>query len=295
MEVSDLSSTETLQDHPGPGGKAPEPNTPSTGPLPVLGDPGHASIVKSLKERVPQILKLGTPDAPRAIVVVTAHWSEAHPTISSAASHQLYYDYGGFPKESYQLKYPAPGSPEAAGEVKAALEDAGFQPVMDEKRGWDHGVFIPFLLINPEADVPIVQLSVLRSEDPGEHVRLGRALSALRDSNVAIVGSGFASLHNLPNMFALMGGHPSVVRELKSKTKAWNHALTDAVLEEDVQERGKKLAGWRSLPHAYDMHPRNGAEHFMPLLVCAGAGGDEKGEMYKDDFHGVDICSYYWS
>lgn len=263
--------------------------------MPVLGDPGHAAIVKSLQKRVPEILKLGTPEAPRAIVVVTAHWSEPQPTISSASSHQLYYDYGGFPKESYQLKYPAPGSPETALEVKAALEGAGFRPVMDEKRGWDHGVFIPFLLINPKADVPIVQLSVLRSEDPAEHVRMGRALSALRDSNVAIVGSGFASLHNLPNLFALMSGNSSAARELKPKTKEWNQALTDAVLEPDVQEREDRLAGWRKFPHSYDMHPRNGAEHFMPLLVCVGAGGDEKGQAYKDDFHGVDVYSYYWS
>lgn len=265
------------------------------GPLPVLGDPGHAEITKSLQTRVPEILKLGTPDAPRAIVVVTAHWSETQPTISSASSHQLYYDYGGFPRESYQLKYPAPGSPEVAGEVKTVLEKAGFKPVMNEKRGWDHGVFIPFMLINPKADVPIVQLSVLRSEDPAEHIRMGRALSTLRDSNVAIVGSGFASFHHLPNMFALMGGEPSIARELKVKTKAWNQALSDAVLEKEVQERENKLAGWRKFPHAYDMHPRNGAEHFMPLLVCVGAGGDEKGGVFKDVFHGVDILSYHWA
>lgn len=263
--------------------------------MPILGDPGHASIVESLKTRVPEILKLGTPDAPRAIVVVTAHWSEQQPSISSGRSHQLYYDYGGFPKESYQLKYPAPGSPEAAGDVKRALEEAGFKPVMDEKRGWDHGVFIPFLLINPKADVPIVQLSVLRSEDPAEHMRMGRALSTLRDSNVAIVGSGFASLHNMQLMRALMSGQSSVAGGLKSKVATWNTALTDAVLEEDDHEKEEKLTGWRKLPHAYDMHPRYGAEHFLPLLVCVGAGGGDKGKMYKDDFHGVDICSFHWS
>ncbi|KAK7731536.1 hypothetical protein SLS53_008776 [Cytospora paraplurivora] len=246
------------------------------GPMPILGDPGHANIVRSLQKRVPEILKLGTPDAPRAIVVVTAHWSEPQPAISSGRTHQLYYDYSGFPKETYQLKYPAPGSPEVAEDVKKALEGAGFKPVLNEKRGWDHGVFIPFLLINPKADVPIVQLSVMQSEDPAEHIRLGRALSTLRDSNVAILGSGFASLHNLPLMFALMGGDPTVTKVVKSKTKVWNQALTSAVLESDVQAREKKLACWRDLPHAYDMHPRYGAEHFMPLLVCVGAGGDEK-------------------
>ena len=265
------------------------------GPLPVLGDPGHASIVKSLKKRVPEILKLGTPEAPRAIVVVTAHWSEAQPTISCGRAHSLYYDYGGFPREAYQLEYPAPGSPEVAGEVKKALEGAGLRPVLDEKRGWDHGVFIPFMLIRPAADVPIVQLSVLRSEDPGEHIRMGRALSTLRDSNVAIVGSGFASLHNFALMRPLMGGDPSAVKEVRAVTGVFNKALTDAVQEKDPQERERRLVGWRDLPRAYDIHPRHAAEHFMPLLVCAGAGGHERAGAYKDDFGGVDIWSYHWS
>ncbi|KAG8159231.1 hypothetical protein KVR01_010892 [Diaporthe batatas] len=265
------------------------------GPMPVLGDPGHASIVKSLKKRVPEILRLGTPEAPRAIVVVTAHWSEAQPTISSGRSHSLYYDYGGFPREAYQLKYPAPGSPEVAGEVKKALENVGLKPVLNEKRGWDHGVFIPFMLINPAADVPIVQLSVLQSEDPEEHIRMGRALSTLRDSNVAIVGSGFASLHDFALMRPLMSGDASAVGHIKTVTSEFNKVLTDVVQEKDSQERARKLAEWRKFPRAYDIHPRYGAEHFMPLLVCAGAGGDEKAGAYKDDFGGVDIWSYFWS
>lgn len=266
--------------------------------MPVLGDPAHEQIVQSLKERVPAILKLSTPEAPRAIVVVTAHWSEAQPTISSAPSHSLYYDYGGFPREAYSLKYPAPGSPEVANQVKKALEEAKFQPVLDPKRGWDHGVFIPFLLIHPAADIPIIQLSVLTSQDPREHLRMGRALSSLRDTNIAIVGSGFASFHNLPLMFSLMGSPgnaSSAARTVQSRAKEWNEVLTASALEEKQAVREEKLVKWRNFPHAYDMHPRRGAEHFMPLLVCAGAGGDSPGKGYKDDFLGVDIWSYYWA
>lgn len=103
--------------------------------MPLLGDPNHKDIVKSLKTRVPKILRLGTPDAPRAIVLVTAHWSEATPTISNAEKHQLYYDYGGFPPETYKLKYDAPGSPSVAKEVYEALSSAGLEPKMDRKRG----------------------------------------------------------------------------------------------------------------------------------------------------------------
>ena len=105
------------------------------GPLPLLGDPNHKDIVRSLKNRVPKILRLGTPDAPRAIIVVTAHWSTTTPTISNAEKHPLYYDYGGFPPESYKLKYDAPGSPSVAQEVYQELSAAGLKPKMDAKRG----------------------------------------------------------------------------------------------------------------------------------------------------------------
>lgn len=105
------------------------------GPMPVLGDPGHAPLIKSLSERVPKILGLGTPSAPRAIVLVTAHWGERQPTISNANKHELLYDYGGFPPEAYKLKYDAPGSPEVAGEVFEALKKAGLDPVVNSRRG----------------------------------------------------------------------------------------------------------------------------------------------------------------
>jgi hypothetical protein len=105
------------------------------GPMPLLDDPGHREITRSLKTKVPKILKLGTPDAPRAILLVTAHWSTSKVTISSGSRHELYYDYGGFPPETYTIKHDAPGSPEVAGEVEKALIDAGIECVKDAKRG----------------------------------------------------------------------------------------------------------------------------------------------------------------
>jgi aromatic ring-opening dioxygenase catalytic subunit (LigB family) len=268
--------------------------TTNPGPLPVLGDPAHKDIVNSLRHRVPKILKLDTPDAPRAIVVITAHWSTSRPTISSGKKHSLLYDYFGFPPEAYKLKYDAPGSPEVAEEVRRAFAEAGLDPVMDDERPWDHGVFIPFLLINPSANIPIVQLSVLESEDPATHLSMGRALGTLRDSNVAIVGSGFASFHNLPLMRKVMSsGSPGAVGAL---TREWSAALTPAVTEVEQSKREARLSKWREFPHAYDMHPRNGAEHFLPLLVIAGSAGekDGKAKAYKDDFIGLDIWTYYW-
>jgi aromatic ring-opening dioxygenase catalytic subunit (LigB family) len=280
--------------------------------MPVLGNGGdNADMAQSLRTKVPKILKLGTPNAPRAIVLVTAHWSQRHPTISSAEKPSLYYDYRGFPPETYQLKYPAPGSPEVAQLVKRAMEDEGLKPELDSRRGacatfpfraliislltpllgWDHGVFVPLLLVNPKADVPVVQVSVLASEDPAAHFAMGRALNRLRDSNIAIVGSGFASLHNLREMLSL---NPRSVGQIKPKIDAWNAALGDAVMQATTKEREAKLLHWREFPHAYETHPASAAEHFMPLLVCASAAGDQVGKAYKDDYHGLDMFSYYW-
>ncbi|KAM0561529.1 hypothetical protein ACHAPJ_003412 [Fusarium lateritium] len=265
------------------------------GPMPVLGDPSHKDIVYSLKNRVPKILKLGTPDQPRAIVLVTAHWSTRNPTISSGASHKLLYDYYGFPRESYALKYPAPGHPEIANEIADALKAEGLTPQLDPERGWDHGVFIPLLLVNPKADIPVVQVSVLDSEDPDEHLRMGKALGKLRANNVAIVGSGFASFHNIRAMMALGSAGPEQQAQFRTLSDEWSQALSDATLKKDTDERWKALKGWRKFPYADMMHPPRGGEHFMPLLVCAGAAGDgEETKKYSDEYVGVEISTFYW-
>jgi hypothetical protein len=105
------------------------------GPMPLLGDPSHAAITKSLKTKVPKVLKLGTPEAPKAVVLVTAHWSTSKVTVSSGSKHGLLYDYYGFPPESYEIKHDAPGSPEVAGQVAKALEEVGIECEKDAKRG----------------------------------------------------------------------------------------------------------------------------------------------------------------
>jgi aromatic ring-opening dioxygenase catalytic subunit (LigB family) len=262
--------------------------------MPLLGDKNHESIVYSLKNRVPKILGLGTPSAPRAIVLVTAHWSTPKPTISSSDNHALYYDYYGFPPETYELKYPAAGDAQLAQEIKSVFEDQGLGGSLDPKRGWDHGVFIPMLLINPAANVPIVQVSVLESEDPERHLRMGVALSKLREKNIAIVGSGFASFHNLMEMRSLRSDG-AAARELKAASDEWNRALTSAATAAKRDDRWNGLKAWRHLPHANRMHPPHGGEHFMPLIVCAGAAGDgEEARVYKDQFLGIDIFTYYW-
>ncbi|KAH7308124.1 Extradiol ring-cleavage dioxygenase, class III enzyme, subunit B [Stachybotrys elegans] len=265
------------------------------GPMPILEPSGgiHKDVVSSLKTRVPKILGVGTPSQPRAIVLVTAHWQTPQPTVTSAAKPDLLYDYYGFPAEAYSLKYPAPGEPSVAQKVREAFAAQGFEAVLDPERGWDHGVFVPLLLALPQCEIPIVQVSILASQDASAHLRLGAALAPLRADNIAIVGSGFASFHNLPKMRSLMGGGGGggvVLGQLQE----WNAALKQAVTSEDSEERWRRLEGWRDFPHADVAHPPRGADHFMPLLVAAGAAGAEKTRMYKDMFLGVEIYTFYW-
>ncbi|KAF1844190.1 Extradiol aromatic ring-opening dioxygenase [Cucurbitaria berberidis CBS 394.84] len=260
------------------------------GPMPLLGDPSHKEITNSLKTKVPRILKLGTSDQPKAIVLVTAHWSTNKVTISSGSKYGLLYDYYGFPPETYEIKHNAPGSPEVAELVEKALKDAGVECNKDTERDWDHGVFVPMKLIDPKAKIPIVQLSVLASESPAQSYAIGRALSTLRSQNVAIIGSGFATFHNLRLMFSGTSDTP----QFKQQNVEWSKAVTDAAMTNNDVEREKKFTQWRSWPESFVMHPRGGAEHFLPLIVCAGAAGESAGRNYADDFRGLDMWSYYW-
>ena len=145
-------------------------------------------------------------------------------------------------------------------------------------------------LIDPSATTPIVQLSVLASEDPAQSYANGRALSTLRSQNIAIIGSGFATFHNLRLMFSGASSTP----EFKKQNTEWSRAVTEAAMTDDDKGRGDKFEHWRTWPAAYTMHPRGGAEHFLPLIVCAGAAGTTSGRKYADDFMGVDMWSYYW-
>jgi|TARA_R110002003_G_scaffold107_6_gene8997 aromatic ring-opening dioxygenase catalytic subunit (LigB family) len=145
-------------------------------------------------------------------------------------------------------------------------------------------------LIDPPAKVPIVQLSVLASESPSQSYAIGQALASLRAQNIAIVGSGFATFHNLRLMFSGVSSTP----DFQKQNTDWSDAVTDAAMTDDVEGRAKKFEDWRKWPNAYTMHPRGGAEHFLPLIVCAGAAGTTKGRKYSDDFRGVNMYSYYW-
>jgi aromatic ring-opening dioxygenase catalytic subunit (LigB family) len=147
------------------------------------------------------------------------------------------------------------------------------------------------LLINPKADIPIVQLSVLSSDSPAEHFAMGRALAPLRDKGIAVIGSGMPTFHNLRLMFSGAASSPA----FKKRNKVWSDRLTSTVETLDEEERGKKFDNWRDWDGAKEAHPQGGVEHFLPLVVCAGAGGQGKAGAFADDVMGNDQYSYYWS
>jgi aromatic ring-opening dioxygenase catalytic subunit (LigB family) len=145
-------------------------------------------------------------------------------------------------------------------------------------------------LIDPSAKTPIVQLSVLASESPAQSYAIGKALYNLRAQNIAIIGSGFATFHNLRLMFSGVSSTP----DFKKKNIDWSNAVTDAAMTGDADARARKFENWREWPNAYQMHPKGGAEHFLPLIVTAGAAGPTAGRKYADAFGGLDMWSYYW-
>jgi aromatic ring-opening dioxygenase catalytic subunit (LigB family) len=197
------------------------------------------------------------PTPPRAIVVITAHWETPEVAITAQTSPDLVYDYGGFPPHTYQLTYPAPGSPALAERIGGLLGDAGIAHRYETQRGWDHGVFIPLKVMRPEADIPVVALSVLRSFDPAAHLEIGRALAPLREEGVLIVGSG-ASFHNFAHF-----GSPLA--------KVFDDWLNDVMVLPDAERRAA-LAEWTQAPAARIAHGRE--EHLIPLMVAAGAATD---------------------
>jgi len=221
------------------------------------------------------------PTKPDAILVISAHWEEPVFTVTGAANPSLIYDYFGFPEHTYRLRYDAPGAPDLARDVVSLLTEAGIAARIDPARGFDHGVFIPFKLIYPDADIPVVQLSLKAGLNPAEHIAAGKALVPLRDKNVLIVGSGM-SYHN---MEGFMRGLPPTASGIFD---AW---LTEAATDADPARRDEKLAHWTAGPAARDAHPRE--EHLIPLMVAAGAAGDDVGNRtYTDRVMGSAISAY---
>lgn len=213
-------------------------------------------------------LVAGLPERPKAILVVSGHWEEPVFTVGASPAPPMVFDYYGFPEETYRLRFDAPGAPALATRVRALLGAAGFPTAEDEARGYDHGVFVPLLLATPDADIPVVQLSLRQDLDPAAHLAAGRALAPLRDEGVLIVGSGM-SWHNMRGFSPLYTGKSQVF-------DAW---LAEAVSDPAIRDTA--LAHWDRGPYAREAHPRE--EHLAPLFVAAGAAEGEPGRQAFGD------------
>lgn len=250
------------------------------GPLPLLNDPSHQqhrAFLTTIASQLP---------LPKAILLITAHWESHEVALASSQTPGMLYDYSGFPAESYRYKYPAPGAPELALQVQQLLQTQGLPCRLDEERGFDHGTFVPLMLMYPNADIPVLQMSLIRNLDAVAHLRVGEALAELRSQGVLIIGSGM-SFHNLR---ALMSGDPSTA-ELSAQFDEW---LT-AVITAEPSQMLAKLAQWQQAPAALFAHPR--AEHLLPLHVCAGAAAvaGRAGKCnYQDWLFNGKISGYIW-
>jgi aromatic ring-opening dioxygenase catalytic subunit (LigB family) len=220
------------------------------------------------------------PAPPKAFVVVTAHWETEKPTVSTCAAPGMIYDYFGFPKHTYELKYPAPGAPDLGERVRSLIAGAGLPVETDAERGFDHGVFVPFLIVDPAASIPVVMLSLQRDLDPALHIAVGKALQPLRDEGVVIVGSGM-SYHDLRH-FRDGDGRAS---------EAFDAWLGEAATSPDPKAREQSLTLWAEAPFARECHPRE--EHLLPLMVVAGAAGESRGvTAFHDVIGGKTISGF---
>lgn len=222
------------------------------------------------------------PSKPRAILAVSAHWEESQLTVMSAEQPPMLYDYSGFPPEAYQIKWPAPGDPLLATRVRELLGHAGFSTAEDKRRGFDHGTFTPLKQTYPNADVPVLQLSLKRGLDAAEHLAIGRALAPLRSEGVFIVGSG-DTFHNMAEFFAGRAFDRSM------KFDEW---LKQAVTA-SPGDRDRSLANWAAAPFARFCHPRE--EHLIPLMVIAGAAGSDLGTTtWSGPFMGAQQSGFHF-
>jgi aromatic ring-opening dioxygenase catalytic subunit (LigB family) len=235
------------------------------GPWPFMdGDyrRAHAQLEASLRA-----LPATLPEKPKAILMVSAHWEEHAFTVMTSPAPGMLYDYGGFPAHTYEVVYPAAGDPALAERVVSLIEAAGLPAARDAQRGFDHGAFCTLVPMYPDADVPVVQVSLKRGLQAADHLALGRALAPLRDEGVLILGSGF-SFHNL-RLYGAQGREPS------AQFDAW---LQEALPAPDG--RAERLQAWSRAPSARLAHPRE--EHLLPLMVVAGAA---EGETASCSYH----------
>jgi aromatic ring-opening dioxygenase catalytic subunit (LigB family) len=250
------------------------------GPLPILGDAGHQAMINFMTKLPFRLAR------PEAILVVSAHWEENAVTLLGAQNPTMFYDYYGFIDEAYAITYPAPGCPELAERIAGYLSKNNIPVHIDSQRGFDHGLFIPLKLMYPQADIPCLQLSLLRGLNPGAHLALGKALCALKNEKILVIGSGF-SFHNM-SAFYWQGNAAS-----DPANDAFQNWLIDVCTGTISQsERERCLAEWEKAPSARYCHPRE--EHLLPLHVCLGMADQPAELIFDDQILGKRSVAFLW-
>ena len=217
----------------------------------LLDDAGWVSELSAWAKKLPR---------PRALLVVSAHWEKRPASLGATRTVPLVYDFYGFPERYYQVTYPAPGAPELASRVKELFAERSLATTDAPERGLDHGAYVPLVAMYPEADVPVLQLS-LPSLEPKDLFEMGRALAPLRDEGVLVMGSGFLT-HNM--RFAFRPGTPDWAREFDAWTaETLERGDVDALIDFEKRAPAARMA----LPTT---------EHFAPVIVAAGAASTSR-------------------
>jgi 4,5-DOPA dioxygenase extradiol len=250
------------------------------GPLPILGDASHKSMVEFMRQLPSRLRK------PDAILVISAHWEENTATLLSAPDPPMFYDYYGFPDKAYEITYPAPGNPELANRIAGLMLKNNISARLDPQRGFDHGLFIPLKLMYPQADIPSLQLSLLRGLDPTAHIALGKAMRELMVENILVIGSGF-SFHNM-SAFSWQG-----INTQDPANDAFQNWLIEICTGPISQsEREQLLIEWQKAPSARYCHPRE--EHLLPLHVCLGMADKPALTIFDDYILGKRGIAFLW-
>ncbi|HUE94580.1 class III extradiol ring-cleavage dioxygenase [Pseudomonas sp.] len=220
---------------------------------------------------------------PRAIVVVSAHWESRELRVGSAVQPRTWHDFGGFPPELYQVQYPAPGNPALAAEIIQLLAAANLPAQLDAERPLDHGAWVPLTLMYPQADIPVVQVSLPSQHGPALQRQVGQALAGLRAQGVLLIGSGSIT-HNLGEVDWHAG--PEVI-------EPWAQAFRDWIVAQLESQNTAALQDYRrQAPFAVRNHPSD--EHLLPLFFAKGAGGQFRVEHsgFTLGALGMDIYSF---
>ncbi|WP_106639290.1 DODA-type extradiol aromatic ring-opening family dioxygenase [Allosphingosinicella vermicomposti] len=217
-------------------------------------------------------------ERPEAIIVVSAHWETAQPMVNAVERNETIHDFYGFPPELYALTYPAPGSIALADRIQSLLLAGGVASGCDERRGLDHGAWVPLRLIYPGADIPVVQISVQPDLGPEHHVRIGRLLAPLRSERVLILASG-SFTHDLSSFRDYYDALHAPEPEWVTRFAEWmDAALTD--------NRRDDLTAYRAkAPEATRNHPTE--EHLLPLFVAMGASDGKASRLHQSTLHGI--------